>query len=66
VDALIANGAAKVYATACDASQLDYLVAAHPCKVVAVSLDVTDLDAIAKLFTLYPDVNLVINNAGYL
>jgi NAD(P)-dependent dehydrogenase (short-subunit alcohol dehydrogenase family) len=65
VDALLAQGAAKVYATARDASQLDYLVEAHHDKVVAVALDVTDLDAIAKLSTLYPDVNLVINNAGY-
>jgi NAD(P)-dependent dehydrogenase (short-subunit alcohol dehydrogenase family) len=65
VDALVANGAAKVYATARDASQVNYLVAAHPGKVVAVALDVTDLDAIADLSELYPDVNLLINNAGY-
>jgi short-subunit dehydrogenase len=67
VDSLLANGAAKVYATARDASQLDYLVAAHPPgKVVVVELDVTDLEAIAKLSESYTDVNLVINNAGYM
>jgi NAD(P)-dependent dehydrogenase (short-subunit alcohol dehydrogenase family) len=65
VDALLANGAAKVYATARDATQVDYLVDAHPGKVVAVALDVTDLDAIAKLSESYPDVTIVINNAGY-
>jgi NAD(P)-dependent dehydrogenase (short-subunit alcohol dehydrogenase family) len=65
VQALLARGAAKVYATARKASQLDDLVAAHAGKVVAVSLDVTDLDAIAQLATLYPDVTLVVNNAGY-
>jgi NAD(P)-dependent dehydrogenase (short-subunit alcohol dehydrogenase family) len=65
VDGLIANGASKVYATARDASQLDDMVATHYPKVVPVSLDVTDLDAIAKLSTLYPDVTIVVNNAGY-
>ena len=42
VDALIANGASKVYATARHASQLDDLVAENDGKVVAVELDVTD------------------------
>jgi short-subunit dehydrogenase len=65
VEALLTSGAAKVYATARDKSQLDDLVAAHHGKVVAVALDVTDLKAIAKLSTLYPDVTLLINNAGY-
>ena len=36
VDALIAAGASKVYATARNASQLDELVASHNGKVVAV------------------------------
>lgn len=65
VDALIENGAAKVYATARNASQLDDLVAEHKGKVVAVALDVTDLDAIAALPGAYPDVTLVVNNSGY-
>jgi NAD(P)-dependent dehydrogenase (short-subunit alcohol dehydrogenase family) len=66
VEALLANGASKVYATAREASQLDDLVAQHDGKVVAVALDVTDLDAIASLSELYPDVTIVVNNAGYL
>lgn len=66
VKALIENGAKKVYATARDASQLNDLVAEQEGKVVAVALDVTDFDAMSKLSEKYPDVNLVVNNAGYL
>jgi NAD(P)-dependent dehydrogenase (short-subunit alcohol dehydrogenase family) len=65
VKGLIARGAAKVYATARDVTQLDDLVNTHYPKVVPVSLDVTDLNAIAQLSALYPDVTLVVNNAGY-
>ena len=65
VDALLAQGATKVYATARDASQLADLVAKHDGKVVAVSLDVTDLDSIAELPKAFPDVTLLVNNAGY-
>lgn len=65
VDALLAHGAKKVYATARDVSQLDELVQTAAGRVVAVSLDVTDTDQIASLGDLYPDVNLLINNAGY-
>ena len=65
VDALLDNGAKKVYATARDATQLEELVETSNGRVVALSLDVTDKDEVAKLGALYPDVNLVINNAGY-
>ncbi len=66
VESLIAHGAKKVYATARNVSQLDELVAVHNGKVVAVALDVTDLDAIQSLGATYPDVTLVVNNAGLL
>jgi NAD(P)-dependent dehydrogenase (short-subunit alcohol dehydrogenase family) len=68
VEALLKAGAAKVYATARQASlsQLDELVALHGGKVVAVALDVTNLMDIEALPLLYPDVNLVVNNAGYI
>jgi NAD(P)-dependent dehydrogenase (short-subunit alcohol dehydrogenase family) len=66
VEALLANGASKVYATARTTSQLDDLVAQHNGQVVAVPLDVTDLDAIAALSESYPDVTIIVNNAGYL
>lgn len=65
VDALVAHGAAKVYATARHASELSKLVEQHNGKVIPVELDVTDLEAIEKLAELYPDVTLVVNNAGF-
>ena len=65
VDALLSNGASKVYATARRVSQLDDLVAQNDGKVVAVELDVTDLEAIEKLANLCPDVTLLVNNAGF-
>ena len=64
VESLIQHGAKKVYATARTASQLKELVDIHNGKVVAVALDVTDLDAVQSLGAKYPDVTLVINNAG--
>ena len=66
VDSLLENGAKKVYATARDATQLDELVASSPVgRVVAVSLDVTSKEEVAQLAKKYPDVTLVVNNAGY-
>jgi len=65
VDALLQHGAKKVYATARDASQLDELVESAEGRVVAVSLDVSNPDQVAKLGQQFPDVNLVVNNAGY-
>jgi NAD(P)-dependent dehydrogenase (short-subunit alcohol dehydrogenase family) len=66
VESLIEHGAKKVYATARNVSQLEELVAVHNGKVVAVALDVTDLDAIQSLGAKYPDVTLVVNNAGFM
>ena len=65
VDALLANGIKKVYATARDTTQLQELVETSNGKVVPVALDVTDLKSIESLGKTYSDVNLVINNAGY-
>jgi short-subunit dehydrogenase len=66
VRALIEQGSKKVYATAREASQLDYLVQelGHD-KVVSVALDVTDLSAVQNLPSELPDVTLIVNNAGY-
>ena len=67
VHALIAEGVKKVYATARDPKELQDLVDQYDTdKVIAVPLDVTDLNAIKKLSEQYPDVTLVVNNAGYL
>jgi NAD(P)-dependent dehydrogenase (short-subunit alcohol dehydrogenase family) len=65
VEALVANGASKVYATARRVSELDDLVAKHKGVVIPVQLDVTDLHAITALSKTYPDVTIVVNNAGY-
>lgn len=65
VAALLENGAKKVYATARNVDCLDDLVEQYPEKVVPVALDVTDFSAIEKLSEKCPDVNLVVNNAGY-
>lgn len=66
VEALVRNGADKVYATARKIDDLVDLAAKYPGKVVPVALDVTDLASIEGLGRSYPDVNLVVNNAGYL
>jgi len=67
VEALLAAGASKVYATGRKVEQLNTLVSAHPSgKVVPVQLDMKDLSAIKGLHEKCPDVNLIVNNAGYL
>ena len=64
VEALIERGAAKVYAAARKTEGVADLVAAHGGRVVAVELDVTNADHIAKAAALATDVSLLVNNAG--
>jgi peptide/nickel transport system ATP-binding protein len=64
VDALLAAGAAKVYATARDPSSLRALVDASGGCVVARELDVTRDDQIAAAAAACGDVTLLVNNAG--
>ena len=64
VEVLIERGAAKVYAGARKVESVADLVAAHPGKVVAIELDVTNADHIAKAAALATDVSLLVNNAG--
>lgn len=64
VEALLAAGARKVYASARNRAELSELLAQHPGRVEPVVLDVTDRHALSRLGQAYPDVNLVINNAG--
>lgn len=64
VDALLAAGVKKVYATARKQEQLDELVETSGGRVEAVALDVTDQSALSALGEKYSDVNIVINNAG--
>lgn len=64
VDALLARGAAKVYAAARSPDRLAPLVAAHPDRVVALRLDVTDDAQARDAAAVATDVDLLINNAG--
>ncbi|HMI37213.1 MAG TPA: SDR family oxidoreductase [Steroidobacteraceae bacterium] len=64
VDALIARGAARVYAAARAAADLAPLLARHGRKVVALELDVTDAAQISAAAARAPDVQLLVNNAG--
>jgi NAD(P)-dependent dehydrogenase (short-subunit alcohol dehydrogenase family) len=63
VEALLARGAAKIYATARNPSRLADLAAAHRDRVVPLKLDITDPGDIAAASECR-DVNLLINNAG--
>ena len=64
VDALVAAGAAKVYAAARNLNDLAPLTARHGKRVVALRLDVTDSAQIAAAAAAAPDVQLLVNNAG--
>lgn len=64
VRALIAKGAKKIYASARDPSKVVDLVAAHPGKVVALQLDITNDAQVAAAARTCRDVTLLINNAG--
>lgn len=65
VDALVKAGAAKVYAAARNLNDLKALTARHGARVVALQLDVTNPAQIAAAASAAPDVQLLVNNAGY-
>jgi NAD(P)-dependent dehydrogenase (short-subunit alcohol dehydrogenase family) len=64
VQQLLAAGAPKVYAAARDIAALQDLVQAHPGRVEAVALDITDAAQIAAAAVQCADVDLLVNNAG--
>lgn len=64
VEALLARGAAKVYAGARNPDTLADLVASSDGKVVPLQLDVTDQGQVDAAAAAAPDANIVINNAG--
>ncbi|MBI1774810.1 MAG: SDR family oxidoreductase [Proteobacteria bacterium] len=64
VEALIAKGAARVYAAARDPSRLADLVASHKGKVEPVKLDITRADEIQAAAKKCAEVSLLVNNAG--
>ncbi len=65
VDALIRAGAARVYAAARNTKDLAALAARHGSRVVALQLDVTQPAQVAAAAQAAPDVQLLVNNAGY-
>ena len=64
VRVLLAMGAKKVYAGAREVNGVEDLVKAHPGRVVALRLDVTDEQQVAAAARQCRDVTLLINNAG--
>jgi NAD(P)-dependent dehydrogenase (short-subunit alcohol dehydrogenase family) len=63
-DALVAAGAAKVYAGARTVADLAPLVARHGARVVPVALDITNDAQVRAAAQAAPDVRLLVNNAG--
>jgi NAD(P)-dependent dehydrogenase (short-subunit alcohol dehydrogenase family) len=66
VDASLQAGARRVYAGARDPRSLAEVVARSEDRVVAVGLDITSSDSLAKAAERASDVTLLINNAGVL
>ena len=64
VRVLLESGAQKVYAGSRDPAAAAHLVEQYPGRCVALELDVTDYDEVAKAARECGDVNLVVNNAG--
>lgn len=65
VEELLKRGAAKIYVAARDTTSLAELFKTGDRRLVALPLDVTDLDQVAAAATVAGDVTLLINNAGY-
>lgn len=64
VEALLARGARKVYATARRPEELAELVAASEGRVVALRLDITNATQVEHTAAEADDVDLLVNNAG--
>lgn len=64
VEAFVARGAARVYASARDPRTLDAIVARHGGRVVAIPLDVTDAAQVAAAARTASDTTILVNNAG--
>lgn len=66
VQALLASGATKVYATTRELHKLEQVTALDPSRVIPLQVDITNPNVIKTLPYAAPDVNLLINNAGIL
>lgn len=64
VEALLAAGAARIYATARRLESLTEVVSLAPERVVPIQLDITDAQSVADTVAQHQDVTLLINNAG--
>jgi NAD(P)-dependent dehydrogenase (short-subunit alcohol dehydrogenase family) len=64
VEALLARGAAKVYAAARNPESLADLVSLYHDRVVALKLDVTSPEQVTAAAAAASDATLIINNAG--
>lgn len=66
VEAALARGAARVYATARSSAALAAMPAKSDGRVVPLLLDVTSVEQVARVAETAKDVDLLINNAGVL
>ena len=66
VEAFLAAGVAKVYATARKPESVQPLIDEHGNKVVALALDLADGDSVAAAAQAATDVDIVVNNGGVL
>ena len=66
VQALLAKGAAKVYAAGRDLNALADTIALDPSRIKPIVLDITRADQISAAVNAAPDVQILINNAGVL
>jgi NAD(P)-dependent dehydrogenase (short-subunit alcohol dehydrogenase family) len=64
VRAFVAAGAKRVYAAARVKESAAHLTAESPAHVIAIQLDVSDADSIARAAAECPDVTILVNNAG--
>ena len=65
VEELLARGASKVYAGVRNPDSTQPLVAQYGSRVVPLTLDVTNRDDVAEAASAAPDVQILVNNAGY-
>lgn len=65
VSSLLQRGARKIYVAARDPAALAGLLESGDARLVPLTLDVTDAGQIAQAAIDAPDVNILINNAGY-
>jgi NAD(P)-dependent dehydrogenase (short-subunit alcohol dehydrogenase family) len=66
VESLLSHGAARVYATARHAADLEAIRGLDRNRIVTLALDVTDAAQLTRIAEITQDVTLLFNNAGVL